>query len=57
MDKIIAIKNFTAEGKYYFIGDEINPNDISKPTLIKLNENGFIEPLTPKELMAFINNK
>lgn len=52
MSKIVAIKNFTAENKYYFVGDEINPNEISKPTLIKLNEKGFIEPLSLKEIMT-----
>lgn len=55
MSKIIAVKNFTAEGKYYFVGDEINPDDISKPTLIKLNEKGFIEPLSFREIVALFN--
>lgn len=55
MSKIIAMKNFTVEGKWYFVGDEININDISKPTLIKLNERGFIEPLSFKEIMALYN--
>lgn len=55
MSKIIAIKNFTVEGKYYFVGDEIDVNNISKPTLIKLNEKGFIEPLSLKEMMALYN--
>lgn len=55
MSKIIAVKNFTVEGKYYFVGDEINPDDISKPTLIRLNEKGFIEPLPFKEIVALYN--
>lgn len=38
-------------GKFYEKGDEIEVKD--KEMLIKLNERGFIEPLTPKQIQDF----
>lgn len=55
MAKIIAKKDFTINGNYYFIGDEIDYSKIDKPTLVKLNENGFIEPLNIKEILEITN--
>lgn len=45
---IIAIKDFTLDGKYYFINDEIKGLDFN--TIVYLNEKGFIKPLSTKEL-------
>lgn len=49
--KIIAKKDFTVNGVYYFKGDEIKVT--SKESLIKLNEIGFIEPLSRKEIELY----
>ena len=38
-------------GIFYEKGDEIEVKD--KETLIRLNEKGFIEPLTPKQIQDF----
>lgn len=49
MKKIIAKKDFVLNDKKYVVGDEIEIQDIEKIT--KLNELGFIEPLTYKDLV------
>lgn len=49
MIKIIAKKDFTRNGEYVFAGDEIKANDISE--IVRLNEKGFIEPLTFKDIV------
>ena len=49
MKKLIAIKDFTANGIGYIAGDEINTNNYE--AIVKLNEKGFIEPLTYKDLV------
>jgi len=49
--KIIAQKNFELQGIFYEAGDPVEVN--SKELLVKLNEKGFIEPLTPKEIQNF----
>lgn len=49
MIKIIAKKDFTRNGEYVFVGDEIKANDISE--IVRLNEKGFIEPLTFKDIV------
>lgn len=49
MDKIIAKKDFVANGIKYIKGDEIDLKDINAIT--KLNELGFIEPLTYRDLV------
>jgi hypothetical protein len=48
MKSIKAKKDFTLNNIDYFAGDEIKTNDIAE--IIKLNEKGFIEPLTRKEI-------
>ncbi len=45
---IIASKNFTFKEKFYKEGSEVKIT--SKEDIIKLNEKGFIEPLTYKEI-------
>lgn len=49
MKKIIAKINFTANGKEYIVGDEIN--NLNYNQIVKLNEKGFIEPLDYKDLV------
>lgn len=46
--KPIAKKNFNLNSIFYEIGDEVKINN--KKELIKLNEKGFIQPLSPKEI-------
>lgn len=47
--KIIASQDFTLGGEFYFAGDEVKIKDFDK--IVKLNEKGFINPLTLKELV------
>ena len=49
MIKVIAKIDFNLNGTQYITGDEIELKDINK--IIKLNELGFIEPLSHKELV------
>ena len=50
--KLIANKDFTLNGSYYFENDEIAPEKIGTiRDISKLNENGFIKPLSLKELV------
>ena len=49
MKKLIAIKDFVADGENYIVGDEIKTNNYE--AIVKLNEKGFIEPLTYKDLV------
>lgn len=51
MIKIIAKKDFTRNGEYVFSGDELKVNSVEE--LVKLNEKGFIEPLTLKDIVQF----
>lgn len=46
--KIVAKVDININGIFYEKGDEIEI--ISKEQLIKLNEKGYIEPLTPKQI-------
>ena len=48
MKKLIAKKDFIVDGCAYIKGDEVNIKDIS--TIKKLNEKGFIIPLSFKDL-------
>lgn len=47
--KIIATKNFSANGVDYIKGDEIKTTNYE--AIVKLNELGFIEPLDYKDLV------
>lgn len=51
MIKIIAKKDFARKGEPIFAGDEVIVNSVEE--LVKLNEKGFIEPLTFKEIVQF----
>lgn len=58
MKKLIAKKDFVINNVTYIKGDEVNIKDIS--VVRKLNEKGFIEPLSFKELVILereLNNK
>ena len=50
-----AKKLFQLNGVFYDKGEEINVDN--KEQLIKLNELGFIEPLTQKEIQDYFNKK
>lgn len=50
--KLIANKDFTLNGSYYFENDEIAPEKIGTiKDISRLNEKGFIKPLSLKELI------
>jgi hypothetical protein len=49
MRKIIAAKDFIASGTSYLKGDEIKTNNYD--AIVKLNEQGLIEPLDYKDLV------
>ena len=49
MKKVIAKKDFTANGNQYIAGDELI--GLTYLQIVKLNEKGFIEPLTYKDLV------
>ena len=46
---IKASKDFVLDGKYYIKGDEIKTKNIN--AIRKLNEDGFIEPLSYRDLV------
>lgn len=48
MKPIKAKKDFTLNGVEYFVGDEVELDNISD--IIRLNEKGFIIPLSRKEI-------
>ena len=51
MKKIITKKDFTIDDDYFAINDEVNLYKIKDyKIIVNLNEKGFIEPLTRKEL-------
>ncbi len=49
MKKVIAKKDFILNDKEYVTGDEIEIKDIK--VITKLNEKGFVEPLSYKDLV------
>ena len=50
--KLVVQKDFVLNGEYYFENDEIEPNKIGTiQDISRLNENGFIKPLSLKELL------
>lgn len=51
--KPIAKINCQLNGIFYDKGDEIEVNNIEQ--LRKLNEKGFIEPLTQKQIQEYFN--
>lgn len=57
MKPIKAKKDFTIGEEYFFVGDTIELNKLDYEQIVKLNEKGFIEPLTMKELIEMKKNK
>lgn len=58
MKQVKAIKNFTIDNKEYIVGDIVDTKDIN--VITKLNEKGFIEPLSYEDLVLIkrgLNNK
>ena len=53
--KQIAKINCKFDGVYYDKGDEIEVK--TKEQLIELNEKGFIEPLTPKQIQDYFKKE
>jgi hypothetical protein len=51
LKSIIAKKDFALNGIAYEKGDEVKVKD--KSELVSLNEKGFIEPLTLKQIQNF----
>ena len=49
MKKLVAIKDFSANGKDFIVGDEIKTKNYE--AIVLLNEKGFIEPLDYKDLV------
>lgn len=50
--KLVVQRDFILNGEYYFKNDEIEPNKIGTiQDISRLNENGFIKPLSLKELV------
>ncbi len=51
MKNLKAKKDFTIDDEYFAVGDEIDLSEVKDyQTIVILNEKGFIEPLTRKEL-------
>ena len=54
---MIKIKNAcNINGKRYEIGEEFKPKKTDMPLIIRMNEKGFIEPMTKDELLELSNN-
>jgi len=51
MKSVKAIKDFSINGMYYEAGDDVKIT--RKEELIALNEKGFIEPQSPKDIQNF----
>lgn len=51
MKRIIVKTECNIKGKKYVVGDEFKPKKCDMPLLNRLNEKGFIEPLTKEELI------
>lgn len=50
--KLTIQRDFVLNGVYYFENDEIEPDKIGTiKDIARLNENGFIKPLSLKELL------
>ena len=49
MKKVIAKIDFTTNNEYYIKGDELK--NLTYNQIVKLNEQGFIEPLEYKDLV------
>jgi hypothetical protein len=50
--KLVIQRDFVLNGEYYFKNDEIEPDKIGTiKDIARLNENGFIKPLSLKEMI------
>lgn len=50
--KLVIQRDFVLNGEYYFKNDEIEPDKIGTiKDIARLNEKGFIKPLSLKELI------
>ena len=50
--KLVIQGDFVLNGEYYFKNDEIEPDKIGTiKDIARLNENGFIKPLSLKEMI------
>lgn len=52
MKPVKAKKDFNIDGVYYFEGDTIDTK-FTMDTLNKLNEKGYIEPLSLKDMIQY----
>ena len=50
--KPIAKMDFSLNGVFYSKGDEVDTKNIDE--IVKLNEKGFIEPLTMKQIQEMV---
>lgn len=57
MKPIKAKKDFTIGDNFFAMGDTIEPSKYSYEQIVRLNEKGFIEPLSRKELMELKKSK
>ena len=51
MNQVVAKKDFTINGKYYFENDEIDVKEFTFEEIVRLNEKGLIKPLCMRDLM------
>ena len=58
MENIKFKKDVSLNGDYYFAGQSVNVKEFkNKEDIWKLNEKGFIEPITYKEYLEILNEK
>lgn len=57
MKPIKIKKDFTLNGNPYFNGDNIESKEFKIEEIVSLNEQGFIEPLTQKEIISLIKER
>ena len=56
MKRIIVKVDCNIKNKKYVVGDEFKPQKKDMILLNRLNEKGFIEPLTKKELLEIFDS-
>ena len=56
MKKIVFKVRCNLKGKEYQVGQEYKPKKNDMPLINRLNEKGFIEPLTYEELLEISNS-
>lgn len=50
-------KDFTLKSKSYFENDNIDDKEFEIEEIINLNEKGYIQPLTQKEIISLIEER